>query len=469
MALAVLSQQYALLIALPLFVLAPTAKRIQLAGAGLLTGAIVVLPLTAMTSGRALRAIAFGTGDNPSEGGTVLWETHANGVAAVLLFRVAPIVVSVVLSWWVARRLGARALEAVPLISLVAVSLGLRLVFEANLFAYYFMALSVTVVLLEVTRGSIRRTAVAWIAALTLVTSHISVLPFGPTRWGGYVQKDVIPLLLGGAALLAILRLVIRDGDRRNLWPWVAVAAVDLFTLLPGGNAFSAGNVIWFWQVVLVVPGLLLAAQPLRTSILAASATEPATSSPSRWLHPQSADDVRRHDGPRRGHRSGAGTKPAAAARDAPFLRRRRGLARAGGRGPSLQRLVLPGCCVHVDDHLDHLSGHPSRRRSRRDCRMRRRRQDPRDRPRRLHGGEGRLPLAPRGVERVHYAGNYQALTAASGGGPFLPGPPGTKYYVIEYDSAGHVWIAPAGGLRRIRQGTGLRRRSGHLRTAAVG
>ena len=286
LALAVLSQQYALLIALPLFVLAPTAKRIHLAGAGLLTGAIVVLPLTAMTSGHALRAIALGTGDNPSEGGTVLWETHANGVAAVLLFRVAPIVVSVVLSWWVARRLGARALEAVPLISLVAVSLGLRLVFEANLFAYYFMALSVTVVLLEVTRGSIRRTAVAWIAALTLVTSHISVLPFGPTRWGGYVQKDVIPLLLGGAALLAILRLVIRDGDRRNLWPWVAVAAVDLFTLLPGGNAFSAGNVIWFWQVVLVVPGLLLAAQPLRTSILAASATEPRDVKPEQVASP---------------------------------------------------------------------------------------------------------------------------------------------------------------------------------------
>jgi hypothetical protein len=29
------------------------------------------------------------------------------------------------------------------------------------------------------------------------------------------------------------------------------------------------------------------------------------------------------------------------------------------------------------------------------------------------------------------------------GGGPFLKGPPGTKYYVIEYDSAGHIWIAP--------------------------
>jgi hypothetical protein len=28
---------------------------------------------------------------------------------------------------------------------------------------------------------------------------------------------------------------------------------------------------------------------------------------------------------------------------------------------------------------------------------------------------------------------------------PSCRAPPGTKYYVIEYDSAGHVWIAPPG------------------------
>jgi hypothetical protein len=268
-ALAVLSQQFALLVAVPLFLLTPPAKRLTLAGAAVVTGAIVVLPLAVLTSGHVVRAIALGTGDNPSQGGTVLWETHAYGVAGILLYRVAPIVLSALLSLWVLRRLGPRALDAVPLMSVVAISLGLRLVFEANLFAYYFMALAVTVVLLEVTRGSIRRTSVAWLAALTLVISHISVMPFGPTKWGGYVQKDLVPVLIGGAVLLAILERVVRGGDRRSLWPWVVVAAVDLFTLLPGGNAFSAGNVIWFWQIALVVPGILLAAQPLAGNIRA--------------------------------------------------------------------------------------------------------------------------------------------------------------------------------------------------------
>jgi len=43
------------------------------------------------------------------------------------------------------------------------------------------------------------------------------------------------------------------------------------------------------------------------------------------------------------------------------------------------------------------------------------------------------------------YAANFGPLTAAGGGGPYLPRPPGTKFYVIEYDSSGHVWVAPPG------------------------
>jgi hypothetical protein len=264
---AILSQQYALLVAVPLFVVAPSAKKIRLLGAAVLTGVIVVLPLTVMTSGHALHAIALGTGNYPYPGGTVLWETHASGVAGVLLFRVAPILVSIALSWWVARRLGAGALEAVPLLALVAASLTLRLVFEVNLIAYYFLALTVSLVVLEATRGTIRRTTVAWLAILTLVICRISELPFGFTRWAEYLQNDIVPILIGGVAILAVIRQLLRGGDRRALLTWMAVAVVVLFTLIPGGNRFSAGQVVWFWQIVLVVPGMLLVLQPLWQSI----------------------------------------------------------------------------------------------------------------------------------------------------------------------------------------------------------
>jgi hypothetical protein len=284
-ALAILSQQYALLVAVPLFIVAPSARKVSMLGGALVTGVIVVLPLTVMTSGHALHAIALGTGNYPYPGGTVLWETHASGADGVLLFRVAPILVSIALSWWVARRLGRGALEAVPLLALVAASLTLRLVFEVNLIAYYFLALTVSLVVLEATRGTIRRTTVAWLAILTLVICRISELPFGFTRWAAYLQNDIVPILIGGVAILAVIRQLLRGGDRRALLTWLAVAVVVLFTLIPGGNRFSAGQVVWFWQIILVVPGMLLVLQPLWQRI------RPPTEPGSREEHPVSSPE----------------------------------------------------------------------------------------------------------------------------------------------------------------------------------
>jgi hypothetical protein len=65
----------------------------------------------------------------------------------------------------------------------------------------------------------------------------------------------------------------------------------------------------------------------------------------------------------------------------------------------------------------------------------------------------GAYPSPPAAWSAATYAGNFQALTAASGGGPFLPSPPGTKYYIIEYDSAGHVWVAPPGAYGPYNKG----------------
>jgi hypothetical protein len=43
------------------------------------------------------------------------------------------------------------------------------------------------------------------------------------------------------------------------------------------------------------------------------------------------------------------------------------------------------------------------------------------------------------------YASNYQALTASGGGGPFISETPMTTFFVIAFDSAGHVWVTPPG------------------------
>jgi hypothetical protein len=57
----------------------------------------------------------------------------------------------------------------------------------------------------------------------------------------------------------------------------------------------------------------------------------------------------------------------------------------------------------------------------------------------------GSYPTPPAPWSAATYVTNFAPLTAASGGGPFLHSAPGTRFYVIAYDSAGHVWIAPPG------------------------
>lgn len=58
---------------------------------------------------------------------------------------------------------------------------------------------------------------------------------------------------------------------------------------------------------------------------------------------------------------------------------------------------------------------------------------------------KGAYPSPPSPWSAATYAANYEPLTAASEGGPFIPKAPPTTSYVIEYDSAGHVWVAPPG------------------------
>jgi hypothetical protein len=57
----------------------------------------------------------------------------------------------------------------------------------------------------------------------------------------------------------------------------------------------------------------------------------------------------------------------------------------------------------------------------------------------------GAYPSPPAPWSAATYAANFAPLTAASDGGPFLPSAPGATFYVIAYDAAGHVWVAPPG------------------------
>ena len=256
--LAFLSQQFTILVAVPLFVLAPGRRRTPFAAAGVATVALVSIPLitasagSAGSEGNAAHAIFLGTGSTGGIGGTVLWELGLHGMGLLLLSRLTPIAVSAAVSLWALRRLGPRTLEPVALVSLVALSLGLRLAFEQQLFEYYFMALSVSLLLLAVVSGRIRSSLVAWL--LTVPAVYIGEIQ----GLGGDANGVRVALIV--VALVVIVPRALRGARAWSLAPWIALIAgtlvsnhLDLFGQPP----------TWLRQIVLVTWGLGLAVGPL--------------------------------------------------------------------------------------------------------------------------------------------------------------------------------------------------------------
>jgi hypothetical protein len=65
----------------------------------------------------------------------------------------------------------------------------------------------------------------------------------------------------------------------------------------------------------------------------------------------------------------------------------------------------------------------------------------------------GTYPTPPAPWSAATYASNFAPLTAASDGGPFLKSAPDAKFYVVAYDDAGHVWVAPPGSFGPYNKG----------------
>jgi hypothetical protein len=252
-------------------VIAPGRDRLRYAGAAIIAAAVIDVPLIVATSGRALRTIALGSSRvgiiDHSRGGTVLWETNLHGIALFLCSRIAPIAASAFVAWWASRRLGPRVLSPVPLVSLMTCALVFRLVFEENLFGYYFMAVSVSLVLLEIVKGRFRGTVAAWLA--------LDVIAFNPINAGFFSNLTGHTLDLYWAVPIIVLSLVlvsiIIDAyyHRARLYKclWVILA---IFTGEP--KLWGRSNPIWYvphwlWQVVLVPIALGLALKPLLDEI----------------------------------------------------------------------------------------------------------------------------------------------------------------------------------------------------------
>ena len=266
LALAVLTQQYALLIAAPLMVVAPKKSRPTFILAATVTAALVVVPLLKAASGvpnQVLRAIAFGSGDSSGTGGTLLRELHLQGSFLTGASRVAPIVVAMLLARWLARRLGAAVLSPVPLTALIALSLSLRLVLEENLrHTYYFMALAVALVLLDVARGHLRGAVLCWVVLVTLAYDTGAFLT-SSSEIPGLALRHHLPEILALGGLLVIVVDTMRGRIRWYLMGSVVLVMYGFVNWPFVSGPFWSQFPILFWQLILVSTGVGLAAAPL--------------------------------------------------------------------------------------------------------------------------------------------------------------------------------------------------------------
>ena len=226
--------------------------------------AIVSLPLIAVGNGTIAHDIFIGSGNAVVGGGsTVLWAIHLRGTTAITLSRVLPLVMSFLIACWVVRRSGRQAILQAPfLMALLAVCLGTRLVFEDNLFAYYFMALVVSLIVLDVLGGRIRETVVAWIAMVTLVYSEYTFLVWRQS-WGNDARR-FLPAIVMIVALLMIIRAVLSHRVGWNVVVW-ATAVITTLLVWPISSDPLDGKLtqLWIWQIILVSIGMALAIGPL--------------------------------------------------------------------------------------------------------------------------------------------------------------------------------------------------------------
>lgn len=265
--LAVTTNQYALLVAVPFLVVAPRARWWRYA-IGLAAAVTVVdLPFLVATGGRAFRAIVIGSGFTRSYGGTVVWETRLQGAPLFVLARVAPIVVAVALAWVVRRRLGERIYEPTTLSSLVGVLLALRLVFEVNLWGYYFAALAVAMLVVEAQRARWRPAVTFWWLTIWLA--------YDPLPAGFQTNSTILDIHLrvwGPTVVVAVATLVVLVATlqrRLSWWWWLWVVGASIaFVRLPMVDALAhRAWPTWLWQLILVPSGLALVGTPLWRSL----------------------------------------------------------------------------------------------------------------------------------------------------------------------------------------------------------
>jgi len=182
--LAVVTKQYALLLALPALAAAPTVQaRLRLVITGAAVASAALLPFLLVAPRATIDNLAGVSGGGSVVGATVVSLAGATGHLGSAVARGAPVVFASVVCLWAWRRLGPALGQPRLLLSLALVCVGSRLIFESVVFPYYLLATSVVFFALDLVARRLPVRALCWCAASAFFVSfHPSnryVLAFG--------------------------------------------------------------------------------------------------------------------------------------------------------------------------------------------------------------------------------------------------------------------------------------------------
>lgn len=212
LALAVMSQQYAILAVVIFLVISAPRERWRIVGAGTLTVLAMSIPMYVIGGRGGLSAVFLGTGNTVPEFGSWMLELHVNNAAGLAIARAGPIVATFLLAVWCRSRGGNLVRDPVVLLGLLATGWSLRLVFEENLFAYYPMATGVTLVLRDVIARRISRGTILWLGAVLFAFDDIRNNTAPWRSWPDWIwQVTLVPAVF----LIAVysLRRSMRDAS----------------------------------------------------------------------------------------------------------------------------------------------------------------------------------------------------------------------------------------------------------------
>ncbi len=214
--LACCAKQYSLLAAVPLLLVAPRHAWSKFVAGAVIPVLFLLVP-SGLLIGKGLVNAVVGSNATPAGTTTPVGWLGLGGAGRVIVSRIVPMGLAALLALWSRLRLESTACRSIPLVSLIATALALRLVFEVSLFGYYFMALSVALITVDMVVGRLRVVTIVWIAVVTAL--------FSPAveRLAGVASRFPFPVdlavTLSGTALavLPLMASVRRStGDHRS-------------------------------------------------------------------------------------------------------------------------------------------------------------------------------------------------------------------------------------------------------------